>query len=216
MSLLGLYHLAIRIGEVRGRYTMDEAGALRRQLAGLADAIEAGLDAAATAAGALAERWAEHSGTDLLGSGPGRASADYGAAKLLEAAGVRGYGQDLEEFAHLHYFAADTTTPVLLVTSSTSAARSRAAEVAKLLETLGRPAATLSDEPLIGAHLPHAAGVAEIFQPLLHIAPLALLADEVMRRRGEEPGRGGRDGWAESVDGATIRDSAISLPTSHR
>ena len=216
MSLLGLYHLAIRIGEVRGRYTMDEAGALRRQLAGLADAIEAGLDAAATAAGALAERWAEHSGTDLLGSGPGRASADYGAAKLLEAAGVRGYGQDLEEFAHLHYFAADTTTPVLLVTSSTSAARSRAAEVAKLLETLGRPAATLSDEPLIGAHLPHAAGVAEIFQPLLHIAPLALLADEVMRRRGEEAGRGGRDGWAESVDGATIRDSAISLPTSHR
>jgi glucosamine--fructose-6-phosphate aminotransferase (isomerizing) len=153
---------------------------------------------------------------DLLGSGPGRASADYGAAKLLEASGVRGYGQDIEEFVHLHYFAADTTTPVVLVASGNSAARSRAAEVAKLLETLRRPVATLSDEPLIGAHLPHAAAVPEIFQPLLHIAPLALLADEIMRRRGEEPGRGGRGGWIDSVDGATTRGSAISLLTPHR
>ncbi|HEV7961124.1 MAG TPA: SIS domain-containing protein [Actinoplanes sp.] len=216
MSLLGLYHLAIRVGEVRGRYTMDEAHERRRQLAGLADTIEAGLDAAAAAAAALAEQWAAHPGMDLLGSGPGRASADYGAAKLLEASGIRAYGQDIEEFVHLHYFAADTTIPVVLVTCGTSAARSRAAEVAKLLETLGRPAATLSDEPLIGTHLPHAADVPEIFQPLLHIAPLALLADEIMRRRGEQPGRGGRDGWIDSVDGATTRGSAISLLTPHR
>jgi glucosamine--fructose-6-phosphate aminotransferase (isomerizing) len=195
---------------------MDAANERRRQLAGLADVIEAGLDTAATTAAALAEQWAAHPGMDLLGSGPGRASADYGAAKLLEAAGVRGYGQDIEEFVHLHYFAADTTTPVVLITSGTSAARGRAAEVAKLLEALGRPAATLSDEPLIGAHLPHAADVPEIFQPLLHIAPLALLADEIMRRRGEEPGRGGRDGWIDSVDGATTRGSAISLLTPHR
>jgi glucosamine--fructose-6-phosphate aminotransferase (isomerizing) len=192
---------------------MDEAMALRRQLAGLADLIEAGLDAAATAAAELADRWAGASGLDLLGSGPGRASADYGAAKLLEAAGVRAYGQDIEEFVHLHYFAADTTIPVLLVAAGDSAARSRAAEVAKLLETLGRPAATLTDEPLAGLQLPHAGDVPEIFQPLLHIAPLALFADELMRRRGEEPGRGGRGGWIDSAGGATTRDSAISSLT---
>jgi hypothetical protein len=74
--------------------------------------------------------------------------------------------------------------------------------------------ATLSDQPLIGDHLPHAAGIPEIFQPLLHIAPLALLAEELMRLRKEEPGRGGRGGWIDSIDGATTRGSAISLPTS--
>jgi glucosamine--fructose-6-phosphate aminotransferase (isomerizing) len=214
MSLLGLYHLAIRIGEVRGRYTMDEAGDLRRLLASLADVIEASLAGAEKAATTIAEQWADHSGMDLLGSGPGRASADYGAAKLLEAAGVRAYGQDIEEFVHLHYFAADTATPAILIAPSNSAAKSRALEVSKLLSTLGRPVATLSDQPLIGEHLPHAPGIPEIFQPLLHIAPLALLAKELMRLRKEEPGRGGRGGWIDSIDGATTRGSAISLPTS--
>jgi glucosamine--fructose-6-phosphate aminotransferase (isomerizing) len=213
MSLLGLYHLAIRIGEVRGRYPMDEAGELRRQLAGLGDVIESGLDAAAKAATAIAERWAEHASIELLGSGPGRASADYGAAKVLEAAGIRAYGQDIEEFVHLHYFVADTASPTILIAPGNSAARSRAVEVAGLLDRLGRPVATLADQPLIGEHLPHAADVPEIFQPLLHIAPLALLADELMRLRHEEPGRGGRAGWIDSVGGATTRGSAILPPT---
>jgi len=214
MSLLGLFHLAIRLGEVRGRYTMDEAGELRRQLEATADAIESTLDHAAQAATRIAEDWAAHGVLEFLGSGPGRASAGYGAAKVLEAAGVRGYDQDVEEFVHLQYFAADTTVPAVLVAPTNSAARSRVIEVAALLRTLGRPAATLSDEPLLGHYLPHAPGVAEIWQPLLHVAPLALLAGELMRVRGEEPGRGGRDGWADSVNGSTTRDSAISAPIS--
>lgn len=216
MSLLGLYHLAIRIGEVRGRYPMDEAGRLRRQLAGLADIIEAGLAETAKAALALAGRWAAHPGLDLLGSGPGRASADYGAAKLLEAAGVRALGQDIEEFVHLHYFATDTTIPALLIAPTNSAARTRALEVSTLLTALGRPVATLSDQPLVGEHLPHAPDVPEIFQPLVQIAPLALLAAELMRLRGEEPGRGGRGGWSDSLDGATTRGSTIPPVTSQQ
>ena len=210
MSLLGLFHLAIRLGEVRGRYTMDEAGDLRRRLEAVADAIESTLDDACAAATRIAEDWAARGILEFLGSGPGRASAGYGAAKVLEAAGVRGYDQDVEEFVHLQYFAADSTVPALLVAPTDSAAHSRVVEVAELLRTLGRPAATLSDEPLLGHYLPHAPGVAEIWQPLLHVAPLALVAGELMRVRGEEPGRGGRDGWADSVNGSTTRDSAIS------
>ena len=214
MSLLGLFHLAIRLGEVRARYTMDEAGDLRRQLEATADAIESTLDHAAQAASRIAQDWAAHGILEFLGSGPGRASAGYGAAKVLEAAGVRGYDQDVEEFVHLQYFAADISVPAVLVAPTNSAARSRVIEVAALLRRLGRPAATLSDEPLLGHYLPHAPGVAEIWQPLLHVAPLALLAGELMRVRGEEPGRGGRDGWADSVNGSTTRDSAISAPIS--
>jgi glucosamine--fructose-6-phosphate aminotransferase (isomerizing) len=213
MSLLGLFHLAIRLGEVRGRYSMDDAGDLRRQVAGVADAIESTLEATRKAAATLAERWAGCQTIEFLGSGPGRATAGYGAAKLLEAAGVHGLDQDIEEFVHLQYFAADTSTPVVLIAPSNSAAHSRAVEVSRLLQTLGRPVATVGDEPLAGEHLPHAPGIAEIWHPLLQIAPLALLADELMRLRHEVPGRGGRDGWADSIHGATTRGSAICLLT---
>ncbi|MGF7237221.1 MAG: SIS domain-containing protein [Frankia sp.] len=212
MSLLGLFHLAIRLGEVRGRYTMDEAQVRRRQIEGVADIMEANLELSEKAAATIAERWAGHSTLEFLGSGPGRASAGYGAAKVLEAAGVRSYDQDIEEFVHLQYFAADTSVPAVLIAPTDSAARSRAEEVSRLLRTLGRPVATLSDQPLVGDHLPHGPGVPELWQPLLHAAPLALFACELMRLRDEQPGRGGRDRWADAVDGTTTRGSAISLP----
>lgn len=211
MSLLGLFHLAIRIGTVRGRYTMDEAAAFSRQVASVADAIEASLDDASHAAARIAQRLYEQPAAEFLGSGPGRASAAYGAAKLLEAAGIRSYDQDIEEFVHLQYFAAQTTVPSILVAPTNAAARSRVDEVAKLLTKLGRPVVTLSDAPLIGEHLPHQPDVPELWQPLLHIAPLALLACESMAQRNEEPGRGGRGGWIDAVNGMTTRGSAIKL-----
>ncbi|HET6187521.1 MAG TPA: SIS domain-containing protein, partial [Trebonia sp.] len=209
MSLLGLFHLAVRIGEVRGRYTMDKAGELRREIAGLADAIEASLDKTASAAARIAGQWHEDRVVEYLGSGPGRASAAYGAAKLLEASGVRAYDQDIEEFVHLQYFAADTGTPCVLIVPGNSPARTRAEEVSRLLRNLGRPAVTLSSIPMIGEHLPQPAGVSELWQPLLHIAPLALLACESMSLRNEQPGRGGRAGWADAIDGMTTRASEI-------
>lgn len=216
MSLLGLFHLAIRIGEVRGRYTMDEAGGLRREIAGLADVIESSLEMTASAAARIAGQWHQHRVVEYLGSGPGRASAAYGAAKLLEASGVRAYDQDIEEFVHLQYFAADTDAPCVLIVPSNSAARTRAEEVSGLLRNLGRPAVTLSSIPMIGEHLPHPAGVSEMWQPLLHIAPLALLACESMSLRNEQPGRGGRDGWADAIDGMTTRASEILVsPSRH-
>jgi hypothetical protein len=69
----------------------------------------------------------------------------------------------------------------------------------------------VSDEPLTGVHIPYAAGVRELWQPLLHMVPLALLADELMRLRGEQPGRGGQDAWADSADGSTTRSSRINV-----
>ncbi|GAA3669301.1 hypothetical protein GCM10022224_036840 [Nonomuraea antimicrobica] len=212
MSLLGLFHLAIRSGEVRGRYTMDEAGALRRELAALADAVDQTVAEAAPVVARLAADWGDRAQLQYLGSGPSRASAGYGAAKVLEATGISARDQDVEEFAHLEYFTADTSIPVVLTTPGDGAARSRAEEVAALLEKLGRPTVTVSDQPLTGVHLPYAAGVRELWQPLLHIVPLALLAEELMRLRGEEPGRGGRDGWADSADGSTTRSSRITVP----
>lgn len=185
MSLLALFHVAIRLGEVRGRYPMDDAGAMRRELEQVAEAIESMLDEAEKAARAIAERWAEHHTMEFIGSGPGRVSSDYGAAKHIEAAGIRAHSEDIEEFIHLRQLAGDIGVPVVVVAPSNSAARSRAVDVSALLRSLGRPIATLSDKPLVGGHLPHAPGVREIWHPLLHIAPLALLANELMLLRAQ-------------------------------
>ena len=213
MSLLGLYHLAIRSGEVRGRYTMDEANIFRKELAALADTVEETADLAAPVVARLAEEWADHEQIQYLGSGPARASAGYGAAKVLEAAGMAARDQDVEEFVHLEYFTADTTIPVVLTAPGGGADRSRAEELVPLLRALGRPTATVSDRPLTGAHLPYPTGVRELWQPLVHIVPLALLGYELMRLRGEQPGRGGRAGWADSADGSTTRSSRITVPS---
>lgn len=213
MSLLGLYHLAIRSGEVRGRYTMDEANILRKELAALADTVEETADLAAPVVARLAEEWADHEQLQYLGSGPARASAGYGAAKVLEAAGMAARDQDVEEFVHLEYFTADTTIPVVLTAPGGGADRSRAEELVPLLRALGSPTATVSDQPLTGAHIPYPTGVRALWQPLVHMVPLALLAYELMRLRGEQPGRGGRAGWADSADGSTTRSSRITVPS---
>jgi len=101
---------------------------------------------------------------------------------------VRAYDQDIEEFVHLQYFAAETNVPCMLIAPSNSAARTRAEEVSTLLRNLRRPVVTLSDTPMIGEHLPHQAGVSELWHPMLHIAPLALLARESMTLRNGAAG----------------------------
>ncbi|MFI0776641.1 hypothetical protein [Streptomyces sp. NPDC021212] len=163
----------------------------------------------------LAEEWADHEQIQYLGSGPSRGSAGYGAAKVLEAAGIAARDQDVEEFVHLEYFTADTSVPVVLTAPGGGAEWSRAEELVPLLRSLGRPAATVSDRPLTGVHVPYSTGVRELWQPLVHIVPLALLADELMRLRGERPGRGGRANWADSADGSTTRSSRITIPSAH-
>ncbi|WP_063736481.1 hypothetical protein [Streptomyces sp. RTd22] len=66
---------------------------------------------------------------------------------------------------------------------------------------------------MTSTHIPYPTGVRALWQPLVHIVPLALLGCELMRLRGEQPGRGGRAGWADSADGSTTRSSRITVPS---
>ena len=57
ISLLTLYLIAIRLGEVRGVYSMDEAMALRQELALLANEIESIIEATDATMKQLAQEW---------------------------------------------------------------------------------------------------------------------------------------------------------------
>jgi glutamine---fructose-6-phosphate transaminase (isomerizing) len=211
LSLLGLLHLAIRSGEVRGRYTMDEAAELRLQLLRLADAVEEAVDAAAGPLAELAREWRPFGAIEFLGSGPGRASAAFGAAKVLEAVGLTASDQDTEEFMHLQYFeAAARTTPTVLISSPHAADRSRALEVRRVLGTLERPLLTVTDEgPGEGRAVVYPRAP-ELFAPLVHAAVLAVLAAELADVHEAVPGRGGVGQWRDSRGGAAVRHTATA------
>jgi glucosamine--fructose-6-phosphate aminotransferase (isomerizing) len=73
----------------------------------------------------------------FLGSGPSLGSALFGAAKLLEASGEYAWGQDVEEWAHLEYFAAEPMMRTWLLSADGRAA-SRESEVRAAADALGR------------------------------------------------------------------------------
>jgi glucosamine 6-phosphate synthetase-like amidotransferase/phosphosugar isomerase protein len=206
VSLLGLVHLAIRCGEVRGRYTMDHARRLRDELRNTADAVATTIESGADEVGELAGAWQDFDVIEFLGSGPARASAAFGAAKVLEAVGLRSVDQDVEEFMHLQYFERHAErTPTVLISPTDSPARSRARDIAGYLDRLRRPSVVLTDDSSCPKALTYAP-TRELFAPIVHAAVLALLATELAGRHGELPGRGATGQWADSKHGATVNE----------
>ena len=216
LAAQALYLLAVRLGEVRGRYTQEAAAALRAEWLDSATALEGTLPALDAALAGLAEEWQELPRYELLGSGSARAAAAFGAAKILEASGHPAIHQDIEEWVHLHYFAHDPVNcGTLLLCPTNDAAYSRARELEPFLQRLGRPYRALTDargakdfaageaSPAIALPTPPAAA----FTPLYHCAALALFAAHLSEICGAEYGRGGRGPWQDCADGGTTRRS---------
>ena len=211
-SLIGLFLLAIRIAEVLMRITMDQANALRRDLAATARAVH-GLDTRlAPQIQAFAWKGREARCMDILGSGPSFASAAYGAAKLVEAAGVHALAQDAEEFFHLNFFAETPhAIPTVLFAPAAAAFASRAGELAATLSQLGRPSLVVTDEAGFGAAhetlvLPQ---VNEAFAPIVQTVPAALLAAFAADVRGVTHYRGHDGPWIGARGAGLVRDSQI-------
>lgn len=104
VCVMALYLLAIRIGEVRGRYTMDVASARRKEIKALADALETALPAMDDTAFAVAQQWKDMDCYDFAGSGFEYACAFFGQAKVFEAIGRPAMYINTEEWLHLNFF----------------------------------------------------------------------------------------------------------------
>jgi glucosamine--fructose-6-phosphate aminotransferase (isomerizing) len=186
---------------------------LRHDLEGIAVAIEHVINQLDEPFRQLAQEWASLPAIELLGSGPDRATAAYGAAKLLEAVGAHATHQDIEEWVHLEYFVADAEhTGTILICPSDSPALSRAVEVERFLRTLKRPYLVLSGQPGATAFqqvLAPIETVRPVFAPLLYSAPLALFAAHLSAQAGATYGRGAVGQWADCSDGASTRNSQI-------
>lgn len=191
VSLMALYLLAIRLAEVNARMTQDEANALRRELKGTADAIEATIAACHSRTRELAEAVADQKEFVFIGDGLNLATAYFGAAKVIEAAGRHAIGQDTEEWAHLQYFVnVDPETPTFLI-SPGGRGHSRAAEMVEPINRVGRTliAVVPEGDEAIAPHakwvLPVVGQVREIFSPMVYAVASELFAAHLSDVVGE-------------------------------
>ncbi len=173
-SLIMLYSCAIRLGEARGTLSSAEAFEWRRMLALTSTAAQRTIDMADAQALELAKQTLEHRGDFVFcGAGPNFGSAQYCAAKMLEATGDAAIGQDIEEWAHLQYFAKTQATPTFLISTAGRDA-SRVAEVRTAMQAVGRRV----------VELPFAA-CPEVFSPLVSCIPAMLFASYRSELLGE-------------------------------
>jgi len=118
MTLLVHYLLALHFAVLTGRLSRNDADAYRARLLATADAIERTIEKSDGAVRALVDILASHNYFLFVGHGPHRATAEFSAAKVIEAAGLIAYGQDTEEWAHIqHYENARPVMPTFLFCS---------------------------------------------------------------------------------------------------
>lgn len=214
--VMALYLLAIRIGEVRGRYTMDVASAYRKDVLKLADGLAALLPAMDQGMKDLAVRWKDFTRFDFVGAGFDEAAAFFGAAKVFEAIGETATWINAEEWLHLNFFMKDPAhIATILFATKDSWAFSRVKETATYMVRLGRPLLIVTDggkEDFDGldacyVKVPRASHAASI--PLAQYAPVCFLMGYLMVLKGEKSGRGCEGPWSFSKDAACVRNSEI-------
>ncbi len=180
-SLIGLFLLAIRIGELKDRYHQTVANGMRQEIGQLADVMAATIAANHEPAKQAAQAFSGASYTVFLGSGPSYGTALFSAAKIIESANEFAVGQDLEEWAHVENLAYPDDAPTFIIAP---AGRShwRAVGIAERARSKGRRVTAVVQEndddlranadrlfPIIGA-------VREEFSPLVYHIPADLFA----------------------------------------
>ena len=135
-SLLGLYALALYIGEQQATLSAAEADALRAEISGLATVMEGTLEASQDVCQEIVATLQSAQTMVWLGSGPSYGTALFAAAKVVEAAGLFAIGQDLEEWAHVEKFAYPDDMPVFII-APPGRSHWRAVKLARTAKAIG-------------------------------------------------------------------------------
>ncbi len=181
-SQLALLILALHLGQMRDHLTESTANKLRFELFGMADLMEETIIKCDTATHEAAQSWQDEKGFVFCGSGPNYGTASFSAAKLLEASGDEAMAQDMEEWAHLQYFARHKSTPTIII-SAADRDMDRALEIATAAHRIGRFVAIIapSNSQLAKTNdkkflFPISGTPRECFSPLVSFLPAVLFA----------------------------------------
>lgn len=214
VAVMALLLLAIRIGEVRGRYTMDVAKGYRKDILAQADELERLLPELDAASFVLAQEWKDKPAYDFVGSGLDYAGAWFGHAKIFEAIGKYAMHINSEEWTHLNFFMRDVENLATVVFCSLdNPAFSRTQEMLGYAALLGRPLAVITDGDEADIGVPaHYFKVPKTkyhhSMALTHFAPVCLVAGFIQAMIGEKSGRGTEGKWEFCKGSACNKNSA--------
>ena len=154
---------------------------------------------------------------EFIGAGANLATADYGAAKILEAVGRHSLARDLEEWVHLNYFdGRPEDIATILLSPINCRCESRLFEIYNYMCKLRKILVVVGGGPLIdyveendGTTLRCEFNIREIWSPLFLSTPIALLASHLSEFEGAIFGRGGIGPWEDSQEAKTVQNSKI-------
>lgn len=215
VSVIALLLLAIRFGEVRGKYTMDTAMDMRYDIKNQGALLEELLPDMETICEKVAEQWKDFDCYDFVGSGFDYATAWFGYCKVLEATGKYAMHINSEEWFHLNFFARNVSKiGTVVVGNTTSPGLSRTKELVHYANVLGRPMVVITDgskedfdEEATYIKVP--SPKYPISMPITHFAPICLLMGYISEMIGEKYGRGCEGPWSFAEGGAGVKNSEI-------
>lgn len=215
VSVMSLLLLAIRIGEVKGCYTMDTAMDMRLDMLTQGRELDTLFPQLNEQMYELACQWKNLAAYDFVGCGPDYAAAWFGHAKVFEALGKYSMYINTEEWLHMNLFMRNVEAiGTIIVAGSDSFAMSRIQEMLYYAKKLTRPVLMISDggaesfgEPIFYARVPRTKY--SINSTLTQYTPICLLVGYIMELIGEKDGRGCEGVWEIARGARCIRDSQL-------
>lgn len=216
VSVMALLLLAIRFGEVRGKYTMDLASDYRKDIRQQGKLLGEILPEMDEACERIAEEWKDFPCYDFVGAGFDYAAAWFGWAKILEATGKFAMHINSEEWFHLNFFARDAKhLGTVVVANTKNPAMSRTKEMIKYANELHRPLVVITDGTAEDFDNEKAEYIKvpvpkhPITMPLTQYAPICLIASYISVLIGEKYGRGCEGDWSFCAGGYCVKNSEI-------
>lgn len=216
VSVMALLLLAVRIGEVKGTYTMDQSMDYRYDIREQGNLLEALLPEMAEKCAEISETWKSFSCFDYVGAGFDYAAAWFGQAKMLEAAGKVSMHINSEEWFHLNCFAKDPEQiGTIIVANSTNPGLGRTMDVIKYAREMGRPVAVVTDKTAesLGTGKADCITVPSPRYPismlLTQFIPMCLIAGYISSMLGESYGRGCEGPWSFCENGHCVQENEI-------
>lgn len=217
VSMLSMISIAIRMGEVKGRYLMTAAEGYRGDICAYAQRYEEEIAALDDQMFALAQQHTGKMMFDFVASGPNFATAYFSWAKIQEATGDFTCATSTEDWMHGQCFLKRIDqTFTMLFAHADSQAQSRTKEVLDCMAQMQRNPYLLIDAE--DAQLPQ--GVTGIFvpscphewlAPLLNYLPFSLFSGYLCELEQEQYGRGCRDNWKICGTTKLITESKLEL-----
>ena len=189
-SLVALYSVALRLGEVRDTITQEQGGRWREAMLRVADTMEATNIRISDGVRECAQALREKQSFMFLGSGPNYGTALFGAAKIIEATGRHATSRGIEEWAHEERFGVEPEAPTFLI-APPGLSYGRAVQIAQAIKRFGKYLVAVVQEgeqpisKVADVVLPVCGQVPEPLTPLVYCNALELFASDLAQEVGE-------------------------------